>query len=201
VILDEYTPQGMRMSAPLKTELLRSQSALGQRIMWRSSNRGLKLVGGTWTFFVEPGVSRFLPLPGNFGELRLGSFVPIQSNPEFRLLALRTEPVAMSAFKLERVEQTPFVHDPEFARSLEEARTSPDKMAVEKKYNPLVTLGGPTGSENTATLHRLVAEIEGGDVVKSGEFARRLVHAAAQQSDAVPPRCLPVSVLRRALHL
>jgi transglutaminase-like putative cysteine protease len=173
VILDEYTPQGMQMSAALKANLLRSQSALGQRIMWRSSNRGLKLVGGTWTFYVEPGVSRFLPLPGNFGELRLGSIVPIQSNPEFRILALRTEPVAMSAFQLEGVEQTPFVYDPEFARSLEEARTSPDKMAVEKKYNPLVNLGGPTGSENTSALHRIVAEIEGGDVLKSEEFARR----------------------------
>ena len=28
-------------------------------------------VGGVWTFYVEPGVSRFLPLPGSYGMLRL----------------------------------------------------------------------------------------------------------------------------------
>jgi hypothetical protein len=173
VILDEYTPQGMRMSAQLKTELLRSQSMIGPRISGRNSDRGVKVVGGTWTLYVEPGVSRFLPLPGSFRVVRLVNFVPVQWKPEFRLLALRTEPLAMSAFRIEGVEQTPSIHDAVFARLLTGARTAPDDLAVRKKYNPLINLGGPQGEANTAVLHRLVGEIEGTASLSADEFARK----------------------------
>ncbi|HEY4247191.1 MAG TPA: DUF3488 and transglutaminase-like domain-containing protein [Lacunisphaera sp.] len=174
VVLDEYTPQGMRMSAQLKTELLRSQSMIAPRISGRNSNRGVNIVGGTWTVYVEPGVSRFLPLPGSFGVARLANFVPVQWKPEFRLLALRTEPIAMSAFQIEGVEQTPLIRDPAFARLLREARTAPDELAVRKKYNPLINLGGPQGEANTAVLHRLVGEIEGGAPLSAEEFAQKV---------------------------
>ncbi|MEO6995401.1 MAG: DUF3488 and transglutaminase-like domain-containing protein [Lacunisphaera sp.] len=173
VVLDEYTPQGMRMSAQLKTELLRSQSMIAPRISGRNSNRGVKMVGGTWTLYVEPGVSRFLPLPGSFAVASLANFVPVQWKSEFRLLALRTEPLVMSPLRIEGVEQTPLVHDTIFARLLVEARTTPDALKVKKKYNPLVNLGGPQGEANTAVLHRLVGDIEGGATPSAEEFARK----------------------------
>ena len=173
VILDEYTPQGMRMSAQLKAELLRSQSMISPRIPGRNSDRGVNRVGGTWTLYVEPGVSRFLPLPGSFGVARLVNFVPVQWKPDFRLLALRTEPLAMTAFRIEGVEQSPYVHDATFAQSLVEARTAPDELAVQKKYNPLVNLAGPQGDANAAVLHRLVGEIEGGAPLPAEVFARK----------------------------
>jgi protein-glutamine gamma-glutamyltransferase len=172
VVLDEYTPQGLRMSAEMKAELLRSQR-VKQTIQGRGSNPGLRPVGGEWTFFIEPGVSRFLPLPGSFGTLRLRDQIPIQSSLELRLVALRTESMAMAAFRLEGVEQTTLLRDPDFAGLLAKARSNSGKPADPKKYNPLINLIGPAGAENRAVLQRIIAGIEGGASLSAEEFAKR----------------------------
>ncbi len=52
--------------------------------------------------YVEPGVSRFLPIPGGFAALRLRNQLSVQSSWPQRLLALRSEPVAMFPFHARR---------------------------------------------------------------------------------------------------
>ncbi len=172
VILDEYTPQGLKMSAAMKAGLLAGQR-VNQQIRGQSSGRLGSSVGGNWTFYIEPGVSRFLPLPGNFGVLRLRDPVPVQSSVTQRIVAFRTEPMAMSAFQLEEVEQTTFLADPNFQLMLNEARANPGRLYKQIKYNPLINLGGPSGPQNEAVLQRVVAEIGGGAVLPAAEFARR----------------------------
>ena len=172
VVLDEYLPGGFRVSPGLKAELLRSQN-INQRILGRPPGRSVTSVGGVWTFYIEPGVSRFLPLPGSFGVMRLRDPVPIQTSPGRRLLALRTEPMAMSAFQVEGVEQTAQLTDSRFMQAMADARANPGRFGEHIQYNPLVNLVGPTGDKNEAVLTRLVAEIEGGVPRAAGEFARR----------------------------
>ena len=172
VVLDEYTPDGFKVSAGLKGELLHNQ-VMTQRVRDRGLGRITNPVGGVWTFYIEPGVSRFLPLPGSYGMLRLRDFMPLQTSPGHRLAALRTESMTMTAFQLEDVELTPVVSDVRYAARLKEARENPRQKAEPTRPDPLVPLRGPQGPSNRAVLDRVVGEITGGAALPAEEFARR----------------------------
>lgn len=172
VVLDEYTPEGFRVSAGLKSELLLSQ-VVTQRMPDRGSGRITNPVGGVWTFYIEPGVSRFLPLPGNYRMLRLRDFMPLQTSPAHHLAALRIESMTMTAFQLEDVELRPMVRDAGYAERLAKARTNPARKVEPIRADPLVALRGPQGAANRAVLDRVVHEITGGDALPAEEFARR----------------------------
>lgn len=171
VVLDEYTPEGFRMSAGLKAELMRNQRTV-QRLIGRAA--GDRAVGGTWTIYVEPGVSRFLPLPGTYSVLRLREVLPVQGFGLLRVLALRTEPMTMTAIQLDGVELVDQVPDAAMARLLQEARSAAaGERASERRYDPRTSLRGPRGSENEAALRRAIAEITGGRELGPLEFAER----------------------------
>ena len=172
VVLDEYTPEGFKVSSNLKGELLRSQTVT-QRVRDRGLGRLKNPVGGVWTFYIEPGVSRFLPLPGGYGMLRLRELLPLQTSAGHRLAALRSEPLAMTAFQLEDVELTPTVPDVRFAERLRDARENPGREPDKYRSDPLTSLRGPAGPQNTAVLARVLGEITGGAALPAAEFARR----------------------------
>lgn len=172
VVLDEYTPEGFRVSAGLKGELLRSQR-LAQIFRGRALGRPAATVGGVWTFYVEPGVSRFLPLPGTYGVLRMRDLVPVQVSTRQRIVALRTEPLSMTAFQLEGVELAARQADASFPRQLAYAREHPAAEGQRFRYDPLVTLRGPAGPQNEAVVQRIVGEVTGGAKLDADEFARK----------------------------
>jgi protein-glutamine gamma-glutamyltransferase len=169
VPLDEYTPQGFRLSAGLKAELQHS-SAHPQQFV-RSGVRPSRPVGGVWTFYVEPGVSRFLPTPGRFVALFLHEQLPVQTSLPQWLFALRSEPMTMSAFQLEGVELDATLPDKDFARLLKGRRHISDSLREEKDYDERITLLGPQGPANEAALARIVAEITGGARLSPAKFA------------------------------
>jgi transglutaminase-like putative cysteine protease len=172
VVLDEYAPDGFKVSAGLKAELLRSQRVI-QQVRGRPLGRRTDDVGGLWTFYVEPGVSRYLPLPGSYGVLRLRDPVPLQLSPGNRIAALRTEPMTMTAFQLDTVELTPLLADARFPTLLRQAEASPPAAGDPYRYDPRLTLRGPDGPQNAAVLKRVVGEITGGATLSADEFARR----------------------------
>jgi protein-glutamine gamma-glutamyltransferase len=182
VVLDEYTREGFRISAGLKRELLRSQT-VAQRVADRARGRIINSVGGVWTFYVEPGVSRFLPLPGRYGMLRLRDMMPLQTSTGHRLAALRIEPVNMTAFQLEDVELSPTVTDARYAQRLKDARDNPARKVESDRSDPLENLRGPAGAANEAGLRRVVQEITGGASLAPDEFSRR-ANAWLQQRHA-----------------
>lgn len=192
VVLDEYSPQGFRMSAGLKADLLRSQQVFQFR-RGRPGGAGPNSVGGNWTFYIEPGVSRFLPLPGSFVTLRLRDPAPVQVHAQMRLVALRSEPMTMTAFQLDGVELHAAIPDGRFGQQLRAAREDPAGFEDGLRYNPLLTLRGPVGRENQEALARMVAEIRGGQPEAGPtEFAERATqwlrdrHAYAL-SVSIPP--------------
>lgn len=170
VVLDEYTPQGFKVSAGTKNELLGTQRA--DRSFRGRQQHGVAGVGGTWTFYVEPGVSRFLPLPGSFGILRLRDTAPVQFSATLRVAGLRTEPMAMTAFRLEAVELDPTVHDSGMARVLEQHREG-RLRADDPGRRLLVNLAAPEGAANAEVLGRVVAEITRGETLDALTFAER----------------------------
>ncbi len=172
VVLDEYGPAGFKVSAGLKGELLRSQQ-IRQQFRGRPIGRKVNEVGGIWTFYVEPGVSRFLPLPGSYGFMRMRDPVPLQISQGNRLVALRTESMTMNAFQLDEVELTPTLLDAGFPELLRRAQANPPRADDSFRYDPRLTLRGPAGPGNEAVLLRIVGEITGGAVLPAEEFARR----------------------------
>lgn len=169
LVLDEYTPEGFRLSAAMKATLLAGQQ-VGQVV--RGASGGGDEAGGRWTFYLEPGVSRFLPLPGAFSMLRLRDPAPLQRHPGARLVALRSEPMAMAAFQLDGVELDAPVRDAAMARVLSEERAG-TLAAGDRGRHLLLHLRAPAGAENEAVLARVVREITGGEALAADEFARR----------------------------
>lgn len=170
VVLDEYTPEGFRVSAGMKNELLRAQQFARQI---RGPNRHWGAgAGGVWTFYVEPGVSRFLPLPGGFGVLRLREPGPVQYSPALRVAGLRAEPMAMTAFQLEGVQLEPAVPDAGMARVLRDVRAG-ELRDDDPGRRLLANLAGPRGEANEAVLRRIVQEIARGETLDAAAFAER----------------------------
>jgi hypothetical protein len=174
VVLDEYTPEGFKVSSGLKGELIRGQRVT-QQLRGRQIGREVNAVGGTWTFYIEPGVSRFLPLPGSYSTLRMREVSPLQFSPGHRVVALRTEPMTMTAFQLDEVELTPLLTDARFPQLLKASRETAPATNGQYRYDPEVNLRGPTGAANEAVLNRVVAEITGGAEMSAEEFTRRAI--------------------------
>ncbi|HEX2861028.1 MAG TPA: DUF3488 and transglutaminase-like domain-containing protein [Lacunisphaera sp.] len=172
VVLDEYGPEGFKVSTGLKNELLLSEG-MRQQVRGRMLNRPVNEVGGTWTFYVEPGVSRYLPLPGSFGVMRLRDYTPVQENPAARIVALRTEPMTMTAFQLDRVELGAQVHDAQFLPLLRRAQSGAGSPEKATRADPMLTLVGPQGTANERVIRRILAEITGGEQLPAEEFGRR----------------------------
>jgi transglutaminase-like putative cysteine protease len=170
VVLDEYTHEGFRVSGGLKNELLRAQRVV-QQVRGRAFGRLVDEAGGIWTLYVEPGVSRYLPLPGSYAALRLRDAVALQVNAANRIVALRTESMTMTAFQLEGVELTPLLADVRFPQLLQQAELSPPGDLT--RYDPRLTLRVPEGEANRAVLRRVVAEISGGQRLDAEEFVQR----------------------------
>jgi hypothetical protein len=170
VVLDEYVADGFKVSTGLRNELL-GDEGVRRNISGRAFGRPVDEVGGTWTFYVEPGVSRYLPLPGSFGVLRLRENTPVQWSPAHRIVALRTEPMTMTAFQLERVELGPQMLDAQLPLLL--ARSPADEPGPRDKADPRLLLRGPQGERNEAVLRRILAEITGGAELPAAEFAQR----------------------------
>lgn len=98
--LDEYGQDGsFRLSGRGRLELAASErNASLLRGTVRSSD---ERAGDVWTLYLEAGVSRFLPLPGGFGSLRLRDPNPLQYSPRLGVVSLRSEPLSMTAYRLE----------------------------------------------------------------------------------------------------
>jgi protein-glutamine gamma-glutamyltransferase len=96
VVLDEYKDGGFKLSAQLRAAFERE----------RTSANVLAGYGGyravpTWTFYVESGVSRYLPILGRFAALRFRDAQHYRYSPDLGIVALRDEPATMTAYRVE----------------------------------------------------------------------------------------------------
>lgn len=96
VVLDEYHNGGFKLSAALRAELGRERTSA-------NIQSGLSLGRGapTWTFYVETGVSRYLPILGRFEALRFREAQNYRFSRDLSVVALRDEPASMTAYRVE----------------------------------------------------------------------------------------------------
>lgn len=141
-----------------------------------------------WTFYYEAGVSRYLPLAGDFSRLRLREARSLVLNDRAATIALRDEPQSMFAYRVEGLELTGEREDPLLAAELRATAGAPPQRGE----FPGTLLAVPAGGENAAVLDGVVGEITGGASLLAAEFAARAVAWLGAQHDysrrsSVPP--------------
>ncbi len=121
--------------------------------------------GPMWTFYYEAGVSRYLPLPGEYAHLRLHEARALVENHRAATLALHEEPQSMFAYRVEGLDFGGERADPELDKEL---RTASDGDGY-----PRTLLSVPSGKKNTAALDSILGEVTAGERLSAVEFARR----------------------------
>lgn len=108
VALDSYDNGSLSLSPELK-ELFRGAlaSAHHSRRYWpqkRFSQTPSDGPAERWTFFLEPEVSRFLPVMGSFEQMTLGELNDLQIGPHMHVFAMKEANSKMLSYQLENVE-------------------------------------------------------------------------------------------------
>ncbi len=195
VVLDEYRDGEFRTSRLLKDELVRNT-------LTTSFLRGAAAPSGSsvvWTFYLESGISRFLPLGGSFARLRFREPQSVEDGGRLRIVALRNEPVTMTAYRVEGMSTDGYVSDRQFGEALRRAQRAPPippaaegssgDAARPRTTYPLTTLEVPDRPADVAALQRMVAEASGGAKGSAAEFSVRAIrwltgrHAYSLQVD------------------
>lgn len=163
VVLDEHREGGFRSSAGLRAELAR-----------RSWQRRLAVEGGVsealagsdrWRFYLEPGVSRYLPLTGAFRELRFNRPLNFQQSVPLRMVMLASDPAELVGFEIAGMEATAVLSDPAHAQRGREAAETAGLGYWRTAVTPA----------ERAQLEAWVREITGGEVLTPEAFAVRAV--------------------------
>ena len=162
LVLDDYAAGVFRQSPALRGQFR------GERAASFLPGAGTRETAGVdiWTFYLEAGVSRYLPLTGPFGGLRFRETVAFRHAPGPSLVALRDEPVAMMAYRVEAPGHDPLLRDPDFA-----ARWAAREPGVSRGMPSYTRLA--LREPDREALRQVVAEITAGTVLTAPEFARR----------------------------
>jgi protein-glutamine gamma-glutamyltransferase len=171
VVLDEYQDETFRLSPALQRDEF-------SRDLSRASLRGrARAQLGTpvyWTFYMESGVSRYLPLAGQFEQLWFRDRQNFRNAPDLGIVALKDEPVSMTAYRVEGMLTGAQLPDPKFAQAWAARHESENNSAQAQTKLSL----------NPADLERLkqiTQSITGGEKLNVAEFARRTSAWLARQ--------------------
>lgn len=168
LVLDEYHEGLFRLSAGLR---LKAFPAERTEAMVRGGARPKLGEPVYWTFYLESGVSKYLPLLGTFELLRFREPQNFRYAPHLGIVTLRNEPPAMLAYRVEGMDVSgATLPDPEFAARYRDRPEDPGPRAAQALMVRLMP-----GKADNDELGRMVGEIDGGAPRPAGEFARRAV--------------------------
>jgi transglutaminase-like putative cysteine protease len=164
LVLDVYDAGGFRLSRELRNQEF---ERLRTGVHLSGAARPKRGEPVTWTFFLEAGVSRYLPLVGPFESLRFREAQNFSYGRRLSVLALRDEPVSMTAYRVEGFDLAPSLPDAAFAAQWK-ARSEPVPRGVTlQAWLPRF----PRATDLTL-LQQAVAEATGGATLKAPEFVR-----------------------------
>jgi transglutaminase-like putative cysteine protease len=164
LVLDEYRDGAFRLSALLRRTAFTPEYTGSAARGTARAQRGEPVY---WTFYLESGVSRYLPLLGTFEQLRFGGAQNFRVAAKLGMLALREEPVTMTAYRVEGMNAADTLADASFGLRLRD----PQKPGPATSAMEMLRL--EVGAADHATLDRLVREITGGAALPAVELARR----------------------------
>jgi transglutaminase-like putative cysteine protease len=161
VVLDEYKDGGFKLSSGLRAAFNRE----------RTSSTVLAGVGGgrgtpTWTFYLESGVSRYLPVLGRFWTLRFRDAQNWRYSEDLALIALRDEPATMTAYRVEMMaSDMGELRDPAFAGRWK--RRGPVGLPLQ--------IGLQLSAQDRAALSRITAEVGPAAKMGAAEFSQKAI--------------------------
>ncbi|MEO6002308.1 MAG: DUF3488 and transglutaminase-like domain-containing protein [Opitutus sp.] len=163
LVLDEYREGIFRLSAAAR----RGAAARGQRgtIVRGSISRRVGSPA-VWTFYLESGISRYLPLLGAFEELKLREPHSFQMLRGLELVALRDDPATMIAYRVEGMQTDGPVSDVRFGEEL---------AAVAKTPSPVVSsmISLPVEAGDLTKLERISRELGVSGENAAADFSRK----------------------------
>lgn len=163
VVLDEYLNGTFKLSPTLRSQEFGSERVHG---FVRGDSRLLRNEPVYWTFYLESGVSRYLPLLGRFAELRFREQQSVRQALNLGVVALRDEPATMTAYRVEGFDLSGVLPDPAFAQ-----RWSARTRISETSPGLQVRLALP--ELDARAVQSSVSEIIGTRVVSAAEFTQR----------------------------
>ena len=162
VVLDEYKESSFRISPALRRDTFSAERSDAQLRGIARARRGEPVY---WTFYLEAGVSRYLPLLGTFEMLRFSERKNFRFADRLGLVELRDEPVSMTAYRVEGMTQAGVLPDPRLANRL--------GKAAEPGAAEMPQLRLQLTEPDRAVLARVVAGIRDGRELGADEFGVR----------------------------
>jgi len=187
VVLDEYTHGSFRISNTINTEVgMKSYPTREIHEDWNLRERfRIEGTGDTvrWVFYLEGGISRFLPLIGNFDRLVFKEPQELVVNEHFRILSTAKQNPLLTSFQVEGMDTSGRMSDPELADYDFESKRPPPlrnlgpppPVGRRSMRYPYTLLTTPGGEKNDVILTGAVREIVRGDSLTAVEFSRRAV--------------------------
>jgi transglutaminase-like putative cysteine protease len=179
VVLDEYRDGGFMLSPAM-----RGRDVLGrERTTANIPTGGQGVLGApTWTFYLESGVSRYLPVLGRFDVLRFREAQNFRYSEILMLVALRDEPATMTAYRVEGMApDSTALTDTTFARRWK-------NRAVPTGGLPL-QLGLKLSADDKAALARITAAAVPDAGADAGAFAAKASdYLRSQHGYSLAPR-------------
>jgi hypothetical protein len=163
VVLDEYRASAFQMSAAMKAAAFKREETALRVSGSEPLARGVPL---SWTFYLESGVSRFLPLAGGFRRLTFTEPQVFRSSPALQLVMLSRAPVAMKAYRVEGMNTGERLPDGGAGRGGQ----NESKSRSGGRLPDLLDVG--VGESDRVVLENIVHEITGGAVLEPAAFAR-----------------------------
>ncbi len=161
LVMDEYRDGGFKLSAALIHAAVAGERTAAALLGTERAGAGAPAY---WTFYLESGVSRYLPLPGRFGELRFREAQHFRPSTELAVVALVAEPATMTAYRVEGMTLADALPDPAFAARWR--KRDPSTGA-----DPLLQRRINLGPEDREILGRLAAELGDGGAAEFGRMA------------------------------
>ena len=172
LVLDDYRNGAFRLSPLLR------RTAFTPEFTSANARGTSRAHGGEpvyWTFYLESGVSRFLPLLGTFEQLRFRETQNYRLAAKLGVIALRDEPAAMTAYRVEGMNTSDTLSDASFGLKLQD-HGAPDRTT---SLAHMVRLG--VGESDRLILAQLVREITGGATLSAAEMSKRTSAWLAQR--------------------
>lgn len=127
-----------------------------------------------WTFFVEPGVSRFLPVLGSFKQFTFANLDELSIGPQVHAFALKETPSKMISYQLEGVDYASNIPDIPADRFSEVSAKRIKNVDDSPRYSyPETLLGLPDDLAAREYLDEIVEKITGGVPMDAVTFATR----------------------------
>lgn len=168
LVLDEYHEGMFRLSAGLR---LKAFSGERTEAMVRGTARPKLGEPVYWTFYLESGVSKYLPLLGAFEILRFREPQNFRHAAQLGVVALRNDPTTMLAYRAEGMDVNGArLPDAEFAARFRDRTTEPGPRIAQALMLRLMP-----GKADYDALGRIVDEINGGTPLTAAAFEGRSV--------------------------